>query len=163
VNQQELRAVAATVVIPDGATDLKVISVSEPGERLPDGSWAGRGGTTRFGPAWMINGGLETSPPIETYESVRDAMALHALVAGPEGELWQRRERRRERLAQIIADEEAAAAEEKAAARAAGGGSPRRSRSSATHTASNGEMGLAIARLSQKRSRATSSQRPSSS
>ena len=84
---QTLQDIAAEVVIPDGATDLKIVADHTPGRRLADGTWAGDGGTTKFGPAWMIRGGLETSPPVALLDTVREASELYSMLVGPEGEL----------------------------------------------------------------------------
>ncbi len=124
VDRRELEAVAASLVLPDGCTDVCMVAGYKDGHVV-------------FGPAWAVGGGL-AKVPIAMYRSQHDARALFEMIAGPGGELWQRRERRRARLAELEALEAAAEAEAKEEAKAlkkAGGdGSPPRAPSSSRPT-----------------------------
>jgi hypothetical protein len=148
VKPAEIAATAASVVLPDGVTDLCMVVDVTKGESFPDGTPKGIGVETRYGPAWVIDG-RGKSAPIALYASPYDARDLYDLIAGPEGELWQRRERRRQRIAELEAAEAAAAEEAKSEAKtlkrlarrgvdvaeATGGGSSRRERSSSKRLA----------------------------
>lgn len=114
--QAELEAIAQAVVLPEGATDLVMVVHGTEGARLPSGHFSGVGGSTQFGPAWLMDG-LKPSAPIALFDNQKDARALFALIAGPEGELWARRERRQARIEEMDAAEAAAEAAAKQAAK----------------------------------------------
>lgn len=138
----ELREIALAAVPPSGTLDCVAYVEHTPGGTLPNGTPNGLGGHTRYGAAWFD--GLKTSAPIALFDDQKDAYRLINLITGEEGELWARKQARRERIAQIEAAEAAAAAEAKEQAKAlgklarkgvdiaeaTGGGSRRPSRSS---------------------------------
>jgi hypothetical protein len=130
-----IEEVALAAELPDGVTDVILTCVDTQGEKLPTGDPAGKGGTAQFGPAWVIHG-REQSAPIALYGSHEEAAYLYELLTGPEGELWQRKERRRTLIAEAEAREAAEALEAKVALKAqnGGGGSPRPKRSSGKRT-----------------------------
>jgi hypothetical protein len=148
VAPEEIEVFAMTVELPGGVTDVCMTVVVERGGKLDNGDPDGKGGSTKFGPAWVLEG-RRKSEPIALYESQKDALALHAALAGEEGELWQRKQRRLAAIAAAEAAEAAAAQEDaeiqrtarkhaKAVARRDGAGSPRPSGSSERRTASSG-------------------------
>jgi len=159
VPHDELVELARGVVLPEECTDVVIVVDHEPGEKLPEGSWSGKGGRTRFGPAFVVRG-RETQAPFALFESQRDAFELHALVAGEEGELWQRKQRRRQRVIEMEAAEREAESEAKLAR---GGGSPRPSRSSARPTGTTGKSSGGPSPTRSRPSETTSSPLPSSS
>lgn len=156
VKLEELRVIAAGVVVPPNATDVVMAVEHTPGGTLPNGTPNGLGGKTRYGPAFFI-GGLRPGEPIALFSTQAEARELLALIAGPEGELWQRKEARRRRIAELEEIERAneaeaaEAAKEKAKterrlrragvdiAEATGGGSSRRSTSSSRRTGTTGK------------------------
>lgn len=77
----ELERIARNASPPVGATDVCLVVTGTPGERLTSGAPAGRGGTTRHGVAWVIDGRVK-SEPIATFERTADAAALADLLAG---------------------------------------------------------------------------------
>lgn len=144
----ELDELVAGIVLPSGATDLYMHVDHTPGGTLPNGTPNGLGGSTRYGPAPII-GGREHGAPF-FLGTMAEARYAFTQLDGPEGELWQRREAKRNRIAEIEAAERAAEDEAKATAKehkrlarkgvdvkeATGGGSSRRERSSARPSAS---------------------------
>ncbi len=152
---RELDELVAAVVLPSGTTDLYMHVDHVPGGKVPGTDYpGGLGGVTRYGPAPLVEGRIHGAPfALLTKDEAR--YVFNALD-GPEGELWQRREARRARIAEIEAAEQAAAEAAKAEAKeqaktlrrakragvdlteATGGGSSRRSTSSATRTAMTG-------------------------
>lgn len=151
VKLEELQAIAAGVVVPPGATDVVMVVDHTPGGMLPNGTPNGLGGQTRYGPAFFIDG-RKADEPIALFDTQAEARQLLKLIAGPEGELWQRKEARRQRITELEEIERAnqAAAREEARvvrrlsragidiAEATGGGSSRRSTSSARPTGTTG-------------------------
>lgn len=111
VKPEELQAIAAAVTVPTNANDIRITIVSEPGGKLPNGTPNGLGGRTQYAPVWVLDGRTD-SAPIAVLDSPHDARDLAKMIDGPEGELWQRRERRR---AIIQAEAEMAEAAEAAA------------------------------------------------
>jgi hypothetical protein len=168
VKVQEIEAIAAAVVLPEGATDLCMVVAHEPGGKMPDGSPSGIGGSTRFGPAWVIDGRAK-SEPIALLDKQADARALLRLIAGEEGELWQRRVRRRERIAALDAAEAETERVEKENAKTirrsneSGDGSSPPTRSSAKPTGTTGKLSVGRQRMSRGLSERTSSRLSSSS
>lgn len=113
--QAEIDEVLATVVPPANTVDVMAIIVSEPGGTLPNGTPNGLGGRTRYGAAWFD--GLKKGEPLGglLFDDPKEAYSFISALAGPEGELWQRRERRRAIIAAEEAAEEEALNEEKQA------------------------------------------------
>ena len=136
VSAAEIAKDAQEAVLPSGVTDVRLAAFHTVGERLPSGDFSGLGGKTLYGPVWMIDGGITIGEPIALYEHQRDASALYEALVGPEGELWQRKQRRLEAIAAAEAAEAAAAeiAKEnaKTVRRSGGDGSPPPRRSSET-------------------------------
>jgi hypothetical protein len=126
-----IEEVALAAALPDGVTDAIMICESTPGAKLPNGDPSGVGGTTKFGVAWVLRG-RETSAPVALYDTHAEAACLYEAITGPEGELWQRKARRRALIQELEETEKSAAAEAKATLKAQndGAGSPRPKRSS---------------------------------
>lgn len=143
VSRDEIALIAEGAVLPEGVTDIRMTAVHTHGEKLPNGDWRGIGGRTQFGPVWVIGGRLD-SPPIHLFDHMKDALELHRMLRGEEGELWQRKQRRLDAIAAAEAAEEAASAisreNAKTVARAErrGDGSHPPSSSSEKRTASSG-------------------------
>lgn len=148
---RELDEIAATVVLPSGTTDLYMHVHHEPGGKIPGTDYPnGLGGKTTYGPAPIIDGRERGAPFF--LGTMGEARYLFGRLDGEEGELWQRREARRRRIAELDAAEaaeaEAAKAEAKELRRLAkkgvdlqealgrGAGSSRRERSSVKRSAS---------------------------
>lgn len=151
--QREIDELMASVVLPDGITDLRMHVDHTPGGKIPGTDYPnGLGGVTRYGPAPLIRG-REFGEPFFLGTMAEGRYAFDRLN-GPEGELWHRREQRRRRIAEMEAAEAASEAAAKAEAKdqaktlrrarkagvdiseATGGGSSRRERSSAKRSAS---------------------------
>lgn len=149
----ELDEIVRAVILPDGTTDLYMHVDHTPGGKIPGTDYPnGLGGVTRYGPAPVLHG-REMGAPF-FLGTMAEARYTFAQLAGEEGELWQRRERRRLRILEIEAAETAAAEEAKLEAKAqaktmrrakkagvdlseaVGGGSSRRERSSAKRSGS---------------------------
>lgn|GEM_PF-5429675 len=73
----ELEAIAANTVRSAGRT-VVLIEAGTTGERLPNGSFSGIGGTTRWGVAWFD--GLRKSAPIALFERQHEAHVLADLL-----------------------------------------------------------------------------------
>lgn len=80
----ELERRARNVLPPVGATGLRMTTVAEPGGRLTNGSPSGLGGSVRFGPVWLVDGGRHESRPIEVFDRQVDALRFFHLIAGTE-------------------------------------------------------------------------------
>lgn len=147
--EHELDEIIHAVVLPTGTTDLYMHVDHTPGGKIPGTDYPnGLGGVTRYGPAPIIDGRLHGAP--FALGTMQEARYMYAALEGPEGELWQRREARRSRIAEIEAAEAAAETEARATAKehrrlarkgvdvkeAIGGGSSRRERSSSRPSAS---------------------------
>lgn len=105
---QELRDLATSVIPPNGTNDVTVVVVHESGTRMESGDWSGLGGRTRYGAGWFDT--LRASEPIEgvLLDTPKEASAWVDALKGEGSELWDRKERRRARLAEIEEAEEAA-------------------------------------------------------
>lgn len=153
VDPAKIAEVLATAIPPAGTVDVMAVIVHEPGGKLPDGSPSGLGSRARYGAGWFD--GLEKSEPIGEllFDTPREAYDFINSLAGPEGELWRRKEQRRAKIAELDAAEAAmevdAIADHKEQKRlkklgvdlkeATGGGSRRPLRSSAKPSASTPE------------------------
>ncbi len=107
VPRDEIVQIAQDAILPSMTTDLCIVVESTPGEKLPDGSWSGRGGHTQYGPAWITEGRIK-SEPIALFDDMKDAFELFQMLVGEEGELWQRKQRRLDAIAMAAAAEAAA-------------------------------------------------------
>lgn len=74
----ELEAIAANEVRPTGHVTVVLVEAGTTGDRLPNGSFSGIGGTTRYGPAWFD--GLRKSAPIALFERQYEARVLADLL-----------------------------------------------------------------------------------
>lgn len=129
------------MILPEGITDIKMVTVHVPGGTLPNGTPNGLGGVTKYGPAWVLHGRL-TSEPVALFESQADAVELYSLIE--EGELWARKQKRLQAIAAVEAAEAEGLAISKANAKTVaranegGDGLSRRLRSSGRPSASSG-------------------------
>jgi hypothetical protein len=129
--------------IPNACTDVCMVVEHTPGALIPGTPYSsGTGGKTQFGPAWVTRG-RETSAPIALFDTLLEARHALDMLAGPDSELWLRKEARRRRIAEMEAAEAAAAVEAAAEAKETkkatrGAGSSRRPRSSEKPSAKTG-------------------------
>ncbi len=170
VTRDEIVQIAQDAILPGMVTDLCIVVEATPGEKLPDGSWSGRGGHTQYGPAWITEG-RHKGEPIALFDDIRDAFELFEMLVGEEGELWQRKQRRLDAIA-IAAAEEAAVEKETVAVakpkrmnihrkKSGGVGSPQPLTFNAKRSASSGP-GMSRRDKLRQASKTTSSQPPPS-
>lgn len=101
----ELEEMAQAVELPAGTTDTAMVIVHEPGGRTSDGSsFSGLGGTARYGVAWLVGGNRKTAP-FATLDAFADARELVRKITGEGGVLWQRKQLRAAKIAQLDQEE----------------------------------------------------------
>lgn len=156
VKHAVLVEIASQATPPSGTLDVVACVTHTPGGKIPGTDYPnGLGGKTQYGAAWF-DGLKDTGPIGQWFDSQADAYELIRMLTGEEGELWQRKQARLERIAAIEAAEVEAekaareATKERARlvkkgvdlAEATGGGSSRRSRSSERPTGTTGRRSV---------------------
>jgi hypothetical protein len=112
VTPNEMRAVAMAEVPPSGTLDVTGYVEHTMGGELPNGTPNGLGGSDRFGASWFD--GLKSAGPIAglLFDTPREAHAFVAALKGEGTELWERKEARRRRIAEVEVAAAALEAEE---------------------------------------------------